>query len=138
MLKTLLAVLVLGLAAACGGGGAANSGNPGTSKPMPVGALMTEYTNSKEETVAKYDGKTLIVEGFATTEPIMPTGADDAGILVIMEKGGDTLKALACHFTAAEKAHFADVKAGQKVVITGVFADDISTRLKSCNRIKTE
>jgi len=123
---------------ACGGTGAANSSKPPAEQPMPVGALMNEYEKSKDATVAKYNGKNLTVVGYTTTEPIMPKDATDTGILIIMERGGDMLKTLTCNFNAADKADFEGVKADQRVVINGTFADDISTALKSCKRIKTE
>lgn len=137
MLKNILLLAVCALAA-CGGGGAANSAKPETEKPMPVGALTTEYEKSKEATKAKYTGKTLTVAGYTTTDPLMPTGAGDTGILIIMERGGDMLKTLTCQFSPADKADFADIKAGQPVVINGIFEDTISFALKSCKIIKTE
>ena len=143
MLKIIFVIFVTGIltfSIACGGGGAGttNSAKPTGAQPLPVGALMNEYTKSKEATVAKYNGKNLTVVGYATTAPIMPTGADDAGILVIMERGGDMMKTLTCSFQAADKADFEGITADQQVVINGIFADDISTRLTSCKRIKTE
>ena len=133
----LIAVFVFG-SMACGAGGGANSTKPAEEKPMPVGALMSEYEKSKEATKAKYTGKTLTVVGYAGAPPIMPTGADDIGVLSIMEKGGDLMKMLGCQFKATDKAEFSRVTGSQTVVIRGVFDDDTSTTLKSCKLVSVE
>jgi hypothetical protein len=138
MLKTFLLLTVLAFSIACGGSGAANSSKPAGDQPTPVGALMNEYKTSKDAMVAKYTGKNLTVVGYTITEPIMPKTADDIGILIIQERGGDTLNAMTCHFKLADKADFEGVSGDQRVVLNGTFSDDISTGLKACKRIKTE
>lgn len=139
MLKKLLILAIFAVStASCGGSGAANTSKPAGEQPMPVGALMNEYEKSKDATVAKYTGKNLTIVGYTTIEPMMPKTADEIGILIIQERGGDTLKAMTCHFKLADKADFEGVKADQRVVLNGTFSDDISTGLKSCRRIKTE
>lgn len=122
---------------ACGG---TNSGNSNSSevKPMPVGALMSEYKKSKDETVKKYTGKTLIVKGYVMVAPIMPNGTDDAGILILSEKGGDPLMALTCQFKQSDKAGFEQIKGDQTVSVTGTFDDSTSTALKNCQVIKVD
>jgi len=137
MLKTFLLLTVLAFSIACGGSGAANS-KPAGEQPMPVGALMNEYKTSKDAMVAKYTGKNLTIVGYTTTAPMMPKTADEIGILIIQEKGGDTLNAMTCHFKLADKADFEGVKGDERVVLNGTFSDDISTGLKQCKRIKVE
>lgn len=134
MLKQFLLLLTFAFAA-CGGGGAANSE---AEKPMSVGALLSEYKQSKETTVKKYTGKNLIVKGYTPIAPIMPNGADDAGILMIREKGGDPLLSLTCQFKQADNAGFSQIKGDQIVTVTGVFDDSISTALKNCQIIKLD
>jgi hypothetical protein len=123
---------------ACGTGTSSNNSSSSEVKPMPVGALMSEYKKSKEETVKKYTGKTLIVKGYASVPPIMPKGADDTGILTLNEKGGDMSLYLTCQFTQADKAGFEQIKGEQMVSITGTFDDSISTALKNCQVVKVD
>lgn len=137
MRKNILLLLTFILLTACGGT-SADSPDSKAEKPMTVGALMTEYKNSKEETVKKYGGKTLTVGGITTTAPILPTGATDAGILVIGERGGDPFSNLTCQFTQAEKEEFSKIEADQAVILRGIFDDSISTALKSCKLVKLE
>lgn len=124
--------------AACGGAGAANTSNSTEPQPMPVGALLTEYKQSKDATVKKYTGKNLIVKGYTSIAPIMPTGADDAGILTLIEKGSDQSSYLTCQFRQSDKAGFEKIKGDQTVSVTGVFDDSISTALKNCQVVKVD
>jgi len=138
MWKNILISAIFIFLTSCSAGNSANSPNTAAEKPMPVGALMSEYEKSKEATKTKYSGKTLIVRGYTLIAPTMPTGADDAGILGLMEKGGDMLKMLSCQFTAADKAEFSRVKGDQMVTVRGIFDDDMSTALKSCRLVDVE
>lgn len=139
MWKNILILATFIFLTACGAGNSTNSSsNAAAEKPMPVGALMSEYEKSKDATKAKYTGKTLTVKGYASVPPTMPTGADDAGILSLMEKGGVMTKMLVCQFTAADKAEFSKVKGSETVIVRGVFSDDMSTALKSCKLVSIE
>lgn len=132
-----IAIISISLTA-CGSAGSVNNSNASEVKPMPVGALLSEYKNSKDETVKKYTGKNLIVKGYAMVAPIMPNGADDAGILILSEKGGDPLMALTCQFKQSDKTGFEQIKGDQMVSVTGTFDDSISTALKNCQVIKVD
>lgn len=136
MWKILLIITIFAAFAACKTDSTATK----TSEPppMPVGALMNEYKQSKDATVKKYTGKTLIVKGYAMIAPIMPNGADDAGILVLTEKGGDPLMSLTCQFKQSDKAGFEQIKGDQMVSVTGTFDDSTSTALKNCMVVKVE
>lgn len=123
---------------ACGGAGVSNNANSAEVKPMPVGALMNEYKNSKDETVKKYTGRNLIIKGYTSIAPIMPKGADDTGILSLYEKGGDMLLMLTCKFKASDQSAFSAIKGDQTVIVSGVFDDSISTALNDCKLIKVE
>lgn len=105
---------------------------------MAFGTLASEFKSSDTATRDKYKGKNLTIKGYAAIAPLMPTGADDAGIMSISEKGGDLLYMLSCQFTAAEKAEFSQVKGNQMVTVTGVYDDDLSMRLKSCRLLSAE
>lgn len=134
MRKQLLLITIFAVFAACKT--ASTETKPKDAPPMPVGALMNEYKLSKDATVKKYTGKALIVKGYAMIAPIMPNGADDAGILLLNEKGGDPLLNLVCRFKASDKAGFEQVKGDQTVSVTGTFDDSISTALENCMVIK--
>jgi hypothetical protein len=103
-----------------------------------AGALLSEYKQSKDATVKKYTGKTLIVKGYTAVAPIMPTGADDTGILTLGEKGGDQYLYLTCKFKQADQAGFAKITGDQTVSVTGVFDDSSSTALKNCQVVKVD
>lgn len=137
MLRKILVIGVLAMAAACGGA-PSNSSNSAAPKPVLVGELMAEYKKDKDATVKKYNGKTLVVAGYVTTAPIMPTGATDDGILVINEKGGDPMANLTCRFKSADKAAFSKLAADEAVIVKGVFDDSISTALNSCQVVDTK
>lgn len=133
-------ILLLAIFAfSCGGSGAANSSkNSAAQQPMLFGALASEFKQSKEATRDKYKGKTLTIKGYTSIAPIMPTGADDAGILSLHEKGGDMLYMLSCQFTAAEKGEFSRITGDQMVTVTGVYDDDLTMKLKSCRVLNVE
>jgi len=135
MLKKGLILAVLSITAACGGG-SSNSSKPAGEAPIPVGAIMTDYKKDKAATVAKYNGKTLKVGGYPTMAPMMPATAADDGILIIQEKGGDTLSTMTCWFKKADEADFKDIQANEPVILTGVFEDTISTGLRGCKVVK--
>lgn len=132
-----IAIISISLTA-CGGAASSNNSNASEVKPMPVGALLSGYKNSKDETVKKYIGKNLIVKGYAMVAPIMPNGADDVGILILSEKGGDALTTLTCQFKQSDKTGFQQIKGDQMVSVTGTFDDSISTALKNCQVIKVD
>ena len=143
MKKQLTAILGIAIFSICFAacGGAANSTNSANSaepQPMPVGALLGEYKQSKDATVKKYTGKTLVVKGYTSIAPIMPKGADDTGILTLGEKGGDQSLYLTCQFKQADQAGFEKIKGEQTVSVTGVFDDSISTALKDCRVVKVD
>jgi hypothetical protein len=135
MLQRALILAVLGIAAACDGPASNSTKAPGE-PPIPVGAIMADYKKDKAATIAKYNGKTLKVGGYPTTAPIMPTTATDDGILIIQEKGGDTLSTMTCWFKQADQADFKDIRANEPVILTGVFEDTISTGLRGCKVVK--
>ncbi len=131
-----LMLIICAFLAACGSG--SSNSNSAAEKPMTVGALMTEYKQSKEATKSKYTGKTLTVGGVATSAPIMPNGADDEGVFIIGERGGDPFSTLTCWFKQPDKEEFSKITANETVILRGVFEDSISTGLKECKIVKIE
>lgn len=140
MFKKLMVVGIFALLTACGGGvGTSTGGNNSSGKGepiMPVGALMSEYSKDKAATNAKYTGKTLVVKGYTSVPPMMPTGTDDKGILSLYEKGGDMMLMMVCTFDNADKEAFKQVTGDHTVTVRGVYNDDTSTGLKSCKLVE--
>lgn len=137
-IKLLILTIFAALLAASCNSAATGANKTGEPPPLAFGTLATEFKQSKEATRDKYKGKNLTVKGYAGIAPIMPTGADDAGILTLGEKGGDMMYMLTCQFTAAEKTEFSRVKGDQMVTVTGVFDDDLAMKLKSCRILNVE
>lgn len=137
-IKLLALTIFTAFLAACGSGGSTTANKTSEPPPMPFGALATEFKQSKEATRDKYKGKNLTIKAHAGIAPVMPTGADDTGILALSEKGGDLSYMLSCQFTAAEKAEFSRITGGQTVTVTGVYDDDLTMRLKSCRILNVE
>ena len=135
MKKTIFLILLAAVASACGSG--AVSTNKAAEPPTPFSVIASEFKQSAKATNDKYKGKTLTVKGYALVAPILPTGADDAGILSFGEKGGDLLYMMTCQFTAAQKDEFAKLTGEQFVTVTGVYDDDdMAMRLKSCRVVE--
>lgn len=136
MLKKTLILAVIAITAACGGSTTSNTAKPAEEKPTTVGSILTEYKNSKDATVKKYTGKTMTIGGVAKSPPILPTGKDDDGVLVIGERGGEM--SMTCFFKDKDKDAFSKITADQAVILKGTFDDSISTALKDCTIVKSE
>lgn len=138
MLKKTLILAAIAITAACGGASTSNTAKPAEDKPMTVGAFMTEYKKSKDETVKKYTGKTLNIGGVAKSDPILPKGNDDTGVLVIGERGGDPFTTMTCYFGNKDRDAFSKITTDQAVILKGTFDDSISTALKDCTIVRSE
>ena len=111
MLEKTLVVVVLVLAAAC------SSGIAGESYTIPAGELSMRYRLSKEDVRSKFDGKRLIVRGYAMIGAEMPGDKECEG-LIALDDGNGTSTApsqILCWFSRKEIANFSRIRGDQQV-----------------------
>src|SRR6266550_2378581 len=91
--------------------------------PLSVSArtLADEYERSSAAVRGKYDGKEIIVSGYAMIAAAMPREGDDQGSVLLEEKGRNASLQVACWFSKEQAEQFAKIKGGQYVTVKGIF-----------------
>jgi hypothetical protein len=105
---------------------------------ISAGALATEYEESNASARAKYDGKEIVVRGFAATAAKMPQAGIDQGSVSLKEKASDSALEVTCWFSRDQTQEFSRIKSGEYITVKGVFNGEAGAELKFCKLIKTE
>jgi hypothetical protein len=100
--------------------------------------LAEEYEESKANARAKYDGKEIVVRGFAATAAKMPQAGVDQGSVSLKEKASDSALEVTCWFSRDQTQEFSRIKSGDYITVKGVFNGEAGAELKFCKLIKTE
>jgi hypothetical protein len=109
----------------------------GSTKPLSAKALSEEYEKSSAEVRRKYDGKEIIVVGYAATEATMPKPGQDQGSAFLMEDRL-TEAPVTCWFTKDQVGEFSKVRAGEYLTVKGVFNGETGLDLRFCTLIKPQ
>ena len=132
MRKTVPVVLSLLMCAAC------QTASSGSSKPVSAGALSEAYERSTAVVRSKYDGKEIIVRGYAAIAAKLPQLGDDQGSVFLKEKGNEPGREVTCWFSKDQTAGFSKIKTGQYVTVKGVFNGEAGPELKFCKLVSVE
>jgi hypothetical protein len=109
-------------------------------EPVSVSArtLVEEYEKSSADVRSKYDGKEIIVRGYAALAATLPQPGADQGSLFLKEKGSEPRLQATCWFSRDQSAEFSKIKDGQYVTVRGVFNGEAAVELKFCKLVRTE
>jgi tRNA_anti-like len=111
---------------------------PGKSVPMSAGVLSEEYERSSAAVRSKYDGKEIIVRGYAVIAATMPQPGDDQGSVLLEEKEREPPRRVACWFSKDRAEQFSKIKGGQYITVKGIFNGEIGPELEFCKLVKVE
>lgn len=106
-------------------------------EPIDVGTLAQEYEQSKVAVRSKYDGKEIIVRGYADAA-CMHTLSGDQGFVKLKERDRKFAHPVTCWFSREQAGEFTKVKGDQYLTVEGVFTGEAGADLKFCKLIKIE
>ncbi len=109
-------------------------------EPLSVSArtLADEYQRSTAAVRRKYDGKEIIVSGYAMIAATMPREGNDQGSVLLEEKERGPTRQVACWFSKDQAEQFAQIKGGQYITVKGIFNGEAGADLKFCKLAKVE
>jgi len=131
-IKSLLVLLILTMTTTCQT--AALNASPAVS----AGALTTEYQRSSADVRSKYDGKEIVVRGYAPLASRVPQPGDDQGSVFLKEKGNDSALELTCWFSKHQTQEFSKIKGEQYITVKGIFNGEAGVDLKFCQLLRIE
>jgi hypothetical protein len=109
-------------------------------EPFSVSArtLADEYQRSTAAVRGKYDGKEIIVSGYAMIAATMPREGNDQGSVLLEEGERGPTRQVACWFSKDQAEQFAQIKGGQYITVKGIFNGEAGADLKFCKLAKVE
>ena len=107
-------------------------------KPVSAGALTDEYEKSRDAARRKYDGKEIIVRGYALTGANMPPSAAEQGSVRLKEAGRERFTQVTCWFSQEQAPEFSKVHGSQYLTVKGIFNGESGAELKFCKLLKVE
>lgn len=110
----------------------------GSSTPVSAGLLSEEYERSSAAVRGKYDGKEIIVSGYAMIAAKLPESGDDQGSVLLAEKGRNTSRQVACWFSRDQAGQFSQIKGEQRITVRGIFNGEAGVELKFCKLVRIE
>ncbi len=103
---------------------------------IEAATLIREYESAAADIRRRYDGKEIVVRGYASSRATMPGDGVDQGSITLRE--GDRSTPLTCWFSPEQIREFSKIKGDQYVVVKGVFTGETGVDLKFCKLIKIE
>lgn len=110
----------------------------GSPPPLSASVLSEEYEKSRAVVRRKYDGKEIVVRGYAAITPTMPRTDADQGSVLLENKESKLTPELACWFSRDQSDEFSKIKGGQYITVKGVFNGEAGAELKFCKLVKIE
>ena len=108
----------------------------GSPKPISVRTLAEEYERSTTAVRSKYDGKEIIVSGYAAVAPMLSNG-DDQGSVQLEEKDQSAGRVV-CWFSKDQSEQFSQVTGNQYLTVKGIFNGEAGAELKFCKLVSVE
>jgi hypothetical protein len=108
---------------------------------VSVRTLADEYQRSTAAVRGKYDGKEIIVSGYAMIAATMPREGNDQGSVLLEEleeKAREPTRQVACWFSKDQAEQFSKIKGGQYITVKGIFNGEAGADLKFCKLAKVE
>jgi len=132
MTKSLLVSFVLVACAAC------QTAALGPAKWVSAGALSDDYQRSTTGVRSRYDGKEIIVWGYASKPAMMPQLNADQGSVFLEDKESQSVSKVACWFSKEQATEFSKITGGQYLIVRGVFNGERGVELKFCKLLKVD
>jgi len=109
-------------------------------EPAPLSArtLAEDYKKSSAAVRSKYDGKEIIVSGYAMIAATMPREGDDQGSVLLEEKERRPTRQVTCWFSKDQAEQFSKIKGGHYITVKGIFNGEAGAQLKFCKLVKVE
>lgn len=110
----------------------------GSSKPVSAGVLSQEYGRSSADVRSKYDGKEIVIQGYALAAATMTPTSVDQGSVLLEEKEDKHEGSVACWFSKDQAQQFLRIQGGQYITVKGIFNGEAGAQLKFCKLIRIE
>ena len=107
-------------------------------EPISADVLNEEYERSSVSVRSKYDGKEIVVHGYAVVAAAMPQAGEDQGSLFLKNNGSKLARSVACWFSKNQVEQFSKIRGGQYVTVRGVFNGEAGVELKFCKLVSIE
>jgi tRNA_anti-like len=105
----------------------------GSPKPISVRTLAEEYERSSAAVRSKYDGKEIIVSGYAVIASTLHIGDDQGSVQ--LEEQDQPARRVVCWFSKDQAERFSKLKGGQYITVKGVFNGEVGAELKFCKLV---
>jgi hypothetical protein len=132
MTKSFLVPFVLLVCVAC------KTTSLGSAKPISAGALTEDYARSAAAVRSKYDGKEIIVRGYAAQSATMPDVNADQGLVSLEEKESRSGAKVACWFSKEQAPEFSRITGDQYLTVRGVFSGERGMDLRFCKLVTVD
>jgi putative nucleic acid binding protein len=118
--------------------GACQSSQPKAGLTVSAASLSDEYAQSRSAVRNRYEGKEIIVRGYAPTGSRLPRSDGEQGSVLMYERGREASKAIVCWFSPQQAAAFSKIKGGELLIVKGVFNGETRPELRFCKLIGLE
>jgi hypothetical protein len=106
-------------------------------KPLNAVTLSQEYQDDKQATVAKYDGKEILVAGKVAVNLENPGKGGVMGFIGVKPTKGHILAGLHCFYEKEDQDRFTQIALGKIVAVKGTFSGEKENpRLHRCKLVK--
>src|SRR4051812_33882661 len=78
--------------------------------PVSARALADEYEQSSATVRRKYDGKEIVVRGYAEMSASLPNFDSDQGSVLLEENGAKSSRQVVCWFSSEQVSRFSEIR----------------------------
>ncbi len=108
-----------------------------STRTMNAGTLAEKYSVSVEAARREFDGKELVVKGYASSLAVMPKDDESEG-MILLNSGKKDAQDIQCWFSRYEAAEFAGVANGRPITVSGIFNGEAGILLKFCKLVSED
>jgi hypothetical protein len=106
-------------------------------KPLNAVTLSQEYQDDKEATVAKYNGKEIVVAGKVRVNLENPGKGGVLGFIGVKPTKGQNLTGLHCFYEKEDEDRFTRIAIGKIVAVKGTLSGEKENpRLQRCKLVR--
>ena len=87
---------------------------------------------------SKYDGREIIVRGYAALAAATPKPGDNQGSVLLEEKDLKLTRQVACWFSTDQAEQFSKIKGDEYITVKGIFNGEAGPELKFCKLVKID
>ncbi|NOT46923.1 MAG: hypothetical protein HOP17_04135 [Acidobacteria bacterium] len=105
-----------------------------STRTMSAKTLADKYSVSIEAARREFDGKELVIKGYASNFAVMPKDDESEG-MILLNSGKKDAHEVQCWFSRYEAAEFAGFAAGRPLTVRGIFNGESGISLKFCKLV---